>query len=91
MHFVSTKVTIVNPTNLDITGDLTMHGITRPLVLHARINMIGKSPFGGAQSAGFTAVGTLKRSDFGIKSMLPLIGDEVSIAIDTEFAIPQQK
>jgi polyisoprenoid-binding protein YceI len=91
LHFVSTKVSAVGPSNLDVTGDLTMHGITRQLVLHAKINMIGKSPFGGVQAAGFTAVGALKRSDFGMKTMLPLIGDDVSIAIDTEFAIPQQK
>jgi polyisoprenoid-binding protein YceI len=58
-------------------------------VLHAKVNMIGKSPFGGAQSAGFTAVGTLKRSDFGIARMLPLIGDEVAITIDAEFAVPK--
>jgi polyisoprenoid-binding protein YceI len=91
MHFVSTKVTRVDPANLDVTGNLTLHGITRPLVLHARINMIGKSPFGGVQAAGFMAVGALKRSDFGMKTMIPLIGDDVAIVIDTEFAVPQPK
>jgi polyisoprenoid-binding protein YceI len=91
MHFVSTKVSVVNPSALDVTGDLTLHGVTRPLVLHAKINMIGKSPFGGAQTAGFTATGALKRSDFGMKTMLPLIGDDVSITIDTEFAMPRPK
>jgi polyisoprenoid-binding protein YceI len=91
MHFVSTKVAAISAAELDVTGDLTLHGVTLPLVLHARINNIGKSPFGGVQTAGFTAVGTLKRSDFGIKTMIPLIGDDVSLTIDTEFAVPQQK
>jgi len=89
MHFVSRKVTAVDASKLDITGDLTLHGITRPLVLHATVNKIGKSPFGGVQTAGFTATGTLKRSDFGITTLAPLIGDDVSIVIDTEFAVPK--
>jgi len=91
MYFVSKKVTSVGASKLDVTGDLTLHGITRPLVLHATINKIGKSPFGGTQTAGFTVTGALKRSDFGITTLVPLIGDEVSIVIDTEFAVAQQK
>jgi polyisoprenoid-binding protein YceI len=91
MHFASTKVVALSPSNLDITGDLTLHGVTRQIVLHSKVNMIGKSPFGGGQTAGFTALGTLKRSDYGVKEGIPMIGDDVAILIDAEFAVPRQK
>jgi polyisoprenoid-binding protein YceI len=90
MQFVSTKVTTVGPSSLDITGDLTLHGVTKPIVLHTTVNKIGKSPFGGVQAAGFTAIGSLKRSDYGIKEGIPMIGDEVAIVIDAEFAVSRQ-
>jgi polyisoprenoid-binding protein YceI len=89
MRFVSTKVVKTGATTLDITGDLTLHGVTKPLLLHTTINKIGPSPFGQAQTAGFTATGALKRSDYGIKEAIPMIGDDVAIEIDAEFVVPK--
>jgi polyisoprenoid-binding protein YceI len=91
MHFVSTKTVVVGPTLLDVTGDLTLHGVTRPIVLHTKVNLIGKSPFGGGQTAGFSAESALKRSDFGMKEAIPMIGDDIVIVIDAEFAVPRPR
>jgi polyisoprenoid-binding protein YceI len=85
LHFVSTHVVQTAPGKLDVTGTLTLRGVSRPLVLHASVNRIGISPFGNTPAAGFTATGTLKRSDYGMDAMIPMIGDEVQIDIDAEF------
>jgi polyisoprenoid-binding protein YceI len=89
MHFVSTKVVQQGSGMLDVVGDLTLHGVTKPLTLHAKVNKIGKSPFGNKQTAGFSATGTLNRTDFGIAAMVPMIGDQVELDIDAEFAVPK--
>ena len=90
MTFVSTKVTRgSDPNTALVEGDLTLHGVTKPLALHVRMNKMGPSPFGGAPTVGFTAVGVLKRSDFGIATFLPSIGDEVKLLIDAEFNTPK--
>jgi polyisoprenoid-binding protein YceI len=89
MHFASTKVFQTGTNKLDVVGNLTLHGVTKPLTLHATVNRIGPTPFGNAQTAGFSASGTLKRSDFGITGMIPMLGDEIAIAIDAEFSVPK--
>ena len=71
MHFLSTKVVQTGTNKLDVTGTLTLHGITKPLVLHATVNRVGPSPFGNAPTAGFSATGTLQRSEYGIKELIP--------------------
>lgn len=87
MHFASTKVVQTGTNKLDVTGTLTLHGVAKPLTLHATVNRMGPSPFGNAETVGFSATGSLNRSDYGIKSALPVIGDEVTIDIDAEFAV----
>ncbi len=89
MHFVSTRVAQVAPDKLEVIGTLTLHGVEKPLVLHATVNRVGPSPFGNAPTAGFSATAILKRSDYGISGMIPMIGDEVVIEIDAEFAVPR--
>jgi polyisoprenoid-binding protein YceI len=85
LHFVSTKLTRSGKQALEIEGNLTLHGITRPMVLHAKLNKLGPNPFTHSATVGFTAQGSLMRSDFGIANMIPLLGDEVSIIVDAEF------
>lgn len=75
---------------LIVTGDLTLHGVTKPLVLDVTINKVGKYPMRDAQAAGFDATGTLKRSDFGIDKYVPNISDEIHLRITTE-AIAETK
>jgi len=67
-----------------MTGDLTMRGVTRPITLKIAFVGVGHGfPFGTV--AGFSATGTLRRSDFGSRDLLRYVGDEVSLEIEGEF------
>ncbi|MEL7129851.1 MAG: YceI family protein [Pseudomonadota bacterium] len=69
-----------------ITGDLTLLGVTKSIQLDATYNGTGNAPWYGTRDLiGFSATGTLKRSDFGMVALLPNIGDEVEIIIEAEF------
>ena len=71
-----------------IEGDLTLHGVTKPLTLEARLNKAGPNPFDKKPTLGFSGTGALKRSDFGMSNYLPMIGDVVTLTIDAEFNRP---
>jgi len=88
MRFVSTRVTREPDQSLRIEGDLTLHGVTRPVTLHARLNKAAPNPFDRRPTLGFSASGSLKRSDFGIATYIPVIGDVVTLTIDAEFNRP---
>jgi polyisoprenoid-binding protein YceI len=88
MRFVSTKVTRNADQTLRIDGELTLHGVTKPVTLHAKLNKAAPNPFDKRPTVGFSATGSLKRSDFGVATYLPVIGDAVSITIDAEFNHP---
>jgi polyisoprenoid-binding protein YceI len=68
-----------------ITGDLTLHGVTRPLTLKVTFNGTGKAIPGGEIKAGFSATGTVKRSEFGVSRFFPVLGDELQLNIEVEF------
>jgi len=92
MTFKSTKVEVTGPKTADVTGDLTLHGVTRPVTLAVTFNG-GYAPnaFDGAR-IGFSGKGVLKRSDYGMGFGIPAPGtnfgvsDNVDVAIETEFA-----
>ena len=88
MRFVSTKVTVDADQSLRIDGQLTLHGVTKPVTLHAKLNKAAPNPFDKRPTLGFSATGSLKRSDFGISTYLPMIGDVVTLTIDAEFNRP---
>jgi polyisoprenoid-binding protein YceI len=67
-----------------ITGKLTLHGTTKPVALNVVVNKVGQNPLDKINSAGFSARGTLKRSDFGMKNFLGPIGDDVDLIIEIE-------
>ena len=67
-----------------VTGKLTLHGVTKPVTLDVVVNKVGQNPLDKINSAGFSARGTLKRSDFGMKAFLGAIGDEVDLIIEIE-------
>ncbi|MDB5583013.1 MAG: hypothetical protein JWR80_8189 [Bradyrhizobium sp.] len=69
-----------------ITGDLTLRGVTRPVTLKVTFNGTGKAIPGGETKAGFSATGTIKRSAFGVTKYLPLVGDDLQLSIEAEFA-----
>lgn len=91
IRFVSTKVSRLGPDTADVAGDLTLHGVTKPAVLHVKFNGAGPNPFNGTPTLGFSATTSLKRSDFGMNQFLPAIGDEVDVVIDSEFSGPKPK
>lgn len=82
--FKATKISVTGKTTGTITGDLTLHGVTKPVTLDVVLNKIGANPLSNAQSAGFGATTTIKRSDFGITTFSPNIGEDVVIEIQLE-------
>lgn len=85
IRFVATKVERTAADRANITGDLTFHGVTRPVVLDARFNGAGINPLSKAYTIGFNATTTINRSDFGVKTYVPLIGDAVTLRISAAF------
>jgi polyisoprenoid-binding protein YceI len=82
--FKSTRVEKTAENRLRITGDLTVHGVSRPVTLDAKVNKIGVFEIPGlikAQTAGFDATTVIKRSDFGVSKYLPAVSDEISVRI----------
>jgi polyisoprenoid-binding protein YceI len=82
--FVSTQV-VPTAGGATVTGNLTLHGVTRPVVLHVRFIGAGVNPIDKAYTVGFEATGTIKRSDFGVTTYLPAVGDEVQLSIAGAF------
>lgn len=87
--FKSTKVEAAGDNKLRVFGDLTVHGVTRPVVLDTTINKIGEQPMAKRAAAGFDATTTIKRSDFGVGKYAPNVSDEVVIRITTEALVPK--
>lgn len=83
-RFVSRSVT-VNGTQATITGDLTLRGVTKPLTLNARLHGAGANPLNKKQTVGFSASGTLKRSDYNLGYAVPAVSDEVKLEITAAF------
>ena len=86
MTFKSTSFKKTGPKTYKVIGDLTFHGITKPITLDVLSNM-GVNPMSKKTVAGFKITGTLKRTDFGIGSSYPsaMIGNEISILAHGEF------
>jgi len=91
LTFKSTKIEKVSDTKLKITGDLTMHGVTKPVTLDAELSGEVKNPFSGTMTRAVAATGVLNRQDWGLKWQAPaeavkVVGDEVKISIEAELA-----
>jgi len=90
--FRSTRVEATGERSGVIAGDLTILGITKPIVLSAKWNFTGAHPlaqvnpsYDGLWMSGFSAKTTVERSGWGLKRGLPLVSDEVEITIEAEF------
>jgi polyisoprenoid-binding protein YceI len=81
--FVSTAVA-VNGQNATITGNLTLNGVTKPVTLAAKFYGAGKG-MNGKENVGFTATGAIKRSEFGVGFIVPMVSDEVKLEIVAAF------
>lgn len=86
--FVSKSVEVLSKTTGKVNGLLTLHGVTKPVTLMVSLNKVGKNPINERMTVGFTGTTELKRSDFGMKTLLPAVGDEVSIEIGAEAYLP---
>jgi len=87
--FESTSITAVDEDTWEITGDLTMHGVTKPITLQAEVGGAGPDPFGG-ERAGLEATGEVSRGDYGMKFNQALgtgnaiVSDKVKLDLDIE-------
>lgn len=86
--FRSTSVKALGADRMRVTGDLTMHGITRPVDLAVTVNGVGTHAMTGQPAAGFDAEATILRSDFGLDMYAPTVSDEIKLRITTEATIP---
>ncbi len=83
--FVSTSVTIAENGRAEVRGDLTMLGMTKPVILETRFVGAGKNPFNEKATIGFHAVTTIKRSEWGMTKYVPFVGDDVKLRISAAF------
>jgi polyisoprenoid-binding protein YceI len=95
--FVSTSVKLTGERRADVTGDLTLHGVTRPVVFDVTFNGgYGGHPLDAGARIGFSATATFNRSDFGITFGLPPEGsnrgvfDPVELILEAEFVKPRE-
>ena len=85
--FTSTKVERGNgPEKLRVTGELTMHGATKPVTLDVAVTKVGINPRLNVPCVGFEATTKLKRSDFNLGKFVPLVSDEIQVHISSEVA-----
>lgn len=82
--FVSDKVVLKNNKISKVQGNLTVHGVTKPVTLNVKLNKNETSPLTQKPTIGFTADTKVKRSDFGITSFSPGLGDDVTLNIEVE-------
>lgn len=83
--FKATHITLTDPSHGTVTGDLSLHGVTKPVTLNASFNGGGVNPMTKAYVLGFNATGVIHRSEFGIKTFVPAVGDDVTLTISGEF------
>jgi polyisoprenoid-binding protein YceI len=69
---------------LKVTGDLSLHGVTKPVTLDVIIVKVGTNPRTSLPTVGFDALTTLKRSDFGLGKYVPQVGDEIQMHITSQ-------
>jgi polyisoprenoid-binding protein YceI len=96
ISFVSTKVVLTGEHQADVTGDFTLHGVTKPLTLQVVYNGgWGDMPLDAGARIGFSVTGSFNRSDFGVGFGVPPegstmgVGDRVDIVLEAEFIKPR--
>jgi polyisoprenoid-binding protein YceI len=85
IHFKSTQVVATGPDSADVTGDLTFHGVTKPVTLKVKLLGSGMNMMNKRFTVGFDAYTDIKRSDFGVGKYIPMLGDDVHIIISAPF------
>jgi polyisoprenoid-binding protein YceI len=83
--FISSKVQKgAMPGHLQLTGNLDLHGVVKPVTLSVSIVKIGSNPRNGVPTIGFDATTTLRRSEFGLGAYVPQVGDDIEMRIIIE-------
>lgn len=89
--FKSTLVRMKSDKTAEVDGELSINGITKPVVLDVVWNFSGEHPlqsinpvYAGAYASGFSATTQIRRSDWGITRTIPYVSDELRITIETE-------
>lgn len=82
--FKSTRVEKTGANTGKVTGDLTMHGVTKPVTLDVTFNNGSTHPMMKKFALGFSATTTIKRSEFGMGYGIPMVGDDVYADIEVE-------
>jgi polyisoprenoid-binding protein YceI len=87
MHFKSSSVKSTGKNKYKLTGDLTLHGITKQVTMNLEYRGTVENPMSKKPTAGFQVTGLIKRSDFNLGNGFPspMISDEVHIKADGEF------
>ena len=83
--FTSTAVNAGPDGRGTVTGDLTFHGVTKPVTLEATFNGSGPGMMGAGTRMGFSGVGRIKRSDFGVNNVRQFAGDDIDLLFEIEF------
>ena len=85
--FTSTSIEVTGDNTANISGDLTMNGVTKPVVLETSLNKSAPYPFGpkeGTPTLGLSAKATVVRSEFGLGAFAPAVSDEIKLLINIE-------
>ena len=88
--FKSTGLKMTGPKTFKLSGELTAHGITKPVILDAKVNGIAPNGFSGVLQAGFDADVVVRRSDFDAARFAPAVTDELKVHITVETHGPEK-
>ena len=79
--FASTGIEVTGDNTANVTGDLTLNGVTKSITMAATLNQKGMHPQAQKEWVGFDATTTIKRSDFNMGKFAPYVSDEVKLAM----------
>lgn len=85
ISFTSTGLTTGEDGKGQLQGDLTLHGVTKPVTLDVEFNGVGPGLLGAGTRMGFSGAGRIKRSEFGVTGGRPFAGDTVDLVFEVEF------
>lgn len=96
LTFTSTKIEKQSGDTYAVTGDVSLHGVTQPETFKVTFEGVAKDPMSGAEKAGFSVEGTIKRSDYGLtwnaalETGGVLVGDDVKVSLELQLAKEEQ-
>jgi polyisoprenoid-binding protein YceI len=83
--FKSVKIEPIAGGKFKMTGDMTLRGVTKPMTWDVTFNGGVYNRFAQAHAVGFSAKGIVKRSEWGMKELIPVVGDDVEVTLEVEF------